>query len=60
MEELQMNVIKKEEKTHGVSVKEVQEEMLKAICAGKNLSQVFRRCEIVTFFDIFHYNDVAY
>lgn len=30
-----MNVIKKEEKTHGVSVKEVQEEMLKAICAGK-------------------------
>ena len=50
MEELQMNVIKKEEKTHGVSVKEVLEEMLKAICAGKNLSQVFRRCEIVTFF----------
>ena len=48
--EAKLRVIKKEEKTHGVSVKEVQEEMLKAICAGKNLSQVFRRCEIVTFF----------
>ena len=42
-----MNVIKKEEKTHGVSVKEVQEEMLKAICVNSANDCVVAMAEFI-------------